>query len=68
MEMGFDFVLDAEPSLHLVEVNAKPGVAGFGSETKIFEWKSEDDWYYQKWVHPHTKHLASFLRLKLESD
>jgi hypothetical protein len=67
MELGFDFVLDQECGLHLVEVNAKPGIAGFGSEAKIFEWKPEDEPYYQKWVYPHVQHLASFLQSKVEA-
>ncbi|MBW2422194.1 MAG: YheC/YheD family protein, partial [Deltaproteobacteria bacterium] len=66
MEIGFDFVLDSGRKLHLVEVNSKPGVAGFGSETKIFEWKPEDQPWYEKWVYPHVRHLAAFLRSKAE--
>lgn len=64
MELGFDFVLDRDRNLHLVEVNAKPGVAGFGSETKVFEWKVEDEAHYERWVRPHVRHLAGFLRAK----
>jgi len=66
MELGFDFVLDESRGIHLVEVNAKPGVAGFGSENKIFDWKAEDDAYYEKWVRPQVKHLAAFFRDKVE--
>ena len=66
MELGFDFVLDGNRGMHLVEVNAKPGVAGFGSENKIFDWKTEDEHYYEKWVRPHVKHLAAFFRAKVE--
>ena len=66
MELGFDFVLDADAAVHLVEVNAKPGIAGFGSEEKLFDWKAADDAYYQKWVIPHVTHLASFFRCKAE--
>lgn len=66
MELGFDFVLDTARSPHLVEINAKPGIAGFGSETKIFDWKEEDEHYYRKWVYPHVTHLASFLRKKAQ--
>ena len=41
IEIGLDFILDREQRLHLVEINAKPGVAGFGSETKLFEWTAD---------------------------
>ena len=68
MEIGFDFLLDRERRLHLVEVNAKPGVAGFGSETKLFEWKSEDEAHYRRWVYPHVRHLAAFLKAKIEQS
>jgi len=67
MEIGFDFLLDQDRKLHLIEVNAKPGVAGFGSETKLFEWKPEDEAYYQRWVYPHVTHVAAFLKSKIES-
>jgi glutathione synthase/RimK-type ligase-like ATP-grasp enzyme len=66
MELGFDFLLDCERKLHLIEVNAKPGVAGFGSETKLFEWKPEDESHYQRWVYPHVKYVAGFLKAKVE--
>lgn len=68
MEIGFDFVLGPNASLHLVEVNAKPGIAGFGSEETIFDWKAEDAAYYQRWVYPHVTHLASFLKNKAEEQ
>ncbi len=66
-ELGFDFVLDRERKPHLVEVNAKPGVAGIGSEQRIFDWGPENEPLYERWVRPHAKHLAGFLRRKVES-
>lgn len=66
IEMGFDFLLDRERRLHLVEVNAKPGVAGFGSETTLFEWGAEEEAHYRRWVYPHITHLAGFLKKKAE--
>ncbi|NNL84462.1 MAG: hypothetical protein HKP27_02360 [Myxococcales bacterium] len=66
MEIGLDFILDLDKKLHLVEVNAKPGIAGFGSEKSLFEWNSEDDPDCARWVHPHTRHLAGFLKRKVE--
>ncbi len=67
IELGLDFILDREQNLHLVEINAKPGVAGFGSETKLFEWTADDEANYQRWVLPHVTHLASFLKMRIES-
>lgn len=67
MEIGLDFILDRERKLHLVEINAKPGVAGFGSETRLFEWTADDEANYQRWVFPHVTNLASFLKAKIES-
>jgi hypothetical protein len=67
MEIGFDFLLDQSCRLHLVEVNSKPGVAGFGSETKLFDWTAADEEHYRHWVRPHVAHIASFLRAKVES-
>lgn len=66
MEIGFDFLLDQKRQLRLVEVNSKPGVAGFGSETKLFDWKPADEVHYQRWVYPHVMHVASFLKSKIE--
>jgi hypothetical protein len=68
IEIGLDLVLDAERRIHLIEVNSKPGAAGFGSENKIFDWQAEDEPYYERWVRPHARHLASFLRAKVEGS
>ena len=67
IEIGLDFILDQEQRLHLVEINAKPGVAGFGSETRLFEWTADDEANYQRWVAPHMTHLASFLKAKVDA-
>ena len=66
MEMGLDFVFDEQRNLHLVEVNAKPGVAGIGSEIRLFNWKDEDAPLLERWVHPQMKHLAGFLLSKIQ--
>jgi hypothetical protein len=66
MEFGLDLVLDRELGIHLVEVNAKPGLSGWASERKFFEWKPEDEAYYDRSVRPHILHLANFLRSKVE--
>ncbi len=67
MEIGFDMLIDSDQKLRLVEVNAKPGVAGIASENRIFDWKSEDAAFYDRWVHPHVQHLAKFLVSKVEA-
>jgi len=67
-EIGFDMLIDSKGRLRLVEVNAKPGVAGIGSENRIFDWKSEDAKHYERWVHPHVRHLAKFLSSKINAE
>jgi glutathione synthase/RimK-type ligase-like ATP-grasp enzyme len=66
-EIGLDFVLDSDRMPHLVEVNAKPGIAGIGSETKLHEWAPEEQALHEMWTFPHMKHLAGFLRHKIEA-
>lgn len=66
MEIGLDFVIGRDQRLHLVEVNAKPGLAGLGSETRIFDWKPEESEAYDRWVDPHVRHVARFLAAKVE--
>ena len=66
-ELGLDFVLDRERRPRLVEVNAKPGIAGIGSETKLNDWAPEDQALHEMWTFPHMRHLAGFLRHKIEA-
>lgn len=66
-EIGLDFVVGPDRRPHLVEVNAKPGIAGIGSETKLFEWAPEEQALHEMWTFPHMKHLAGFLRHKIEA-
>jgi glutathione synthase/RimK-type ligase-like ATP-grasp enzyme len=66
-EMGFDFVLDRDREPRLVEVNAKPGIAGIGSERKLFDWTPEEQALHEQWTIPHMKHLAGFLRHRVEA-
>jgi hypothetical protein len=66
MELGLDLVIDRDLGIHLVEVNAKPGLSGWASERKIFDWKAEDRAHYDQSVRPHIRHLANFLRSKVE--
>ena len=66
-EIGFDFVLDRDRVPHLVEVNAKPGIVGVGSERKLFDWTPEERALHEMWTLPHMRHLAAFLRHKVEA-
>jgi glutathione synthase/RimK-type ligase-like ATP-grasp enzyme len=66
-ELGLDFVLDVDRRPRLVEVNAKPGIAGIGSETKLNEWTPEEQGLHEMWTFPHMRHLAGFLRHKIEA-
>jgi hypothetical protein len=68
MEIGFDMLIDADRKLRIVEINAKPGVSGIGSENRIFDWKAEDADRYERGVIPHVGYLAEFLMAKLEAD
>ncbi|MEO5988362.1 MAG: YheC/YheD family protein [Candidatus Eisenbacteria bacterium] len=63
-EIGFDFVIDQDRTPRLVEVNAKPGISGIGSEQKLFDWTAEEQALHEQWTIPHMKHLAGFLRHK----
>lgn len=65
MELGFDFVVDCRLGLHLVEVNSKPGAAGLGSETRIFDWGDEDRLHFSRWLEPHVRHLAGFFQARI---
>jgi hypothetical protein len=65
-EIGLDFVLDPDRKLHLVEINAKPGIAGIGSERRYLEWTPEERSLHEMWTLPHMKRLAAFLRHKIE--
>jgi hypothetical protein len=66
-EIGFDFVIDQDRTTRLVEVNAKPGIAGIGSERKLWEWTAEEMTLHEQWTMPHMTHLAGFLRHKVEA-
>lgn len=66
-EIGFDFVLDTVGDPHLVEINAKPGIAGIGSERRYLEWTPEEQALHEMWTLPHMNRLAGFLRRKVET-
>jgi len=66
MEVAFDFVLDHEAKLHLVEINTKPGLLHVGFLRKVFDSLPDEEPLFERWVYPHTSALARFLRSKLE--
>lgn len=66
MEIAFDFVVDTESRLHLLEINTKPGLVSIGFEKSIYEKKPEDEALFERWVLPHARSLAKFLSKKLE--
>jgi len=66
LEVAFDFVIDREGRLRLLEINTKPGLAGIGSDVSIFDKLPEHEPLFERWVYPHARHLAGFLSRKLE--
>jgi hypothetical protein len=66
LEVAFDFALDREGQLRLIEINTKPGLAGVGSDITIYDKKPEDEPLFERWVYPHTTSLARFLLDKAE--
>lgn len=64
LEVGFDFAIDREGCVHLLEINTKPGLAGVGSEISIYDKRPDHETLFERWVYPHTKYLASFLLTK----
>jgi hypothetical protein len=66
MEIAFDFVLDREARLHLVEMNTKPGLLHIGFTRTIFDRAADEEPLFERWVYPHTAALARFLRSQAE--
>lgn len=64
MEVAFDFVIDREGRLRLVEINTKPGFAGIGFQCTVFEMRPAQRPLFEHWVYPHTTALARFLQKK----
>lgn len=67
LEIAFDFAVDLSGMLRLLEINTKPGLAGLGSDITIYDKRPEHEPLFERWVYPHTKHLARFLLSKAES-
>jgi hypothetical protein len=63
-EVAFDFAVDREGRLRLLEVNTKPGLAGVGASISVLDKKPEDEPAFERWVYPHARHLARFLMAK----
>lgn len=66
LEVAFDFVVDREGRLRLLEINTKPGLAGIGADVSVLEKRPEHEPLFERWVYPHTRHLAHFLMRKVE--
>ncbi|MGH9870230.1 MAG: YheC/YheD family protein [Candidatus Polarisedimenticolia bacterium] len=67
LEVAFDFALDHEARLRLLEINTKPGLSGIGSEVTVYDKRPEDEPLFEHWVYPHVAPLARFLLAKVES-
>ena len=67
-EVAFDFVIDHSERLRLLEVNTKPGLGSLGCEVDIWEKGPEHEAIFERWVYPHVKHLAGFLRKKVADE
>jgi len=67
MEIAFDFVLDKDAKLRLVEVNSKPGLVSAGFDNNFFDMQPGQQPLFERWVYPHTNALASFLQSKLDA-
>ena len=66
LEVAFDFVIDRDGRLRLLEINTKPGLAGVGSDISVFDKRPEHEPLFERWVYPHARHLARFLTSKVE--
>jgi hypothetical protein len=64
-EVAFDFAVDRDGRLKLLEVNTKPGLAGIGSDVSIHDKRPEHEAAFERWVYPHTRYLAQFLLAKV---
>jgi hypothetical protein len=66
LEVAFDFAIDREGRLRLLEVNTKPGLAGIGADVSIYDKRPEQEPLFERWVYPHARHLARFLAEKAQ--
>lgn len=66
LEVAFDFVIDLEGRLRLLEINTKPGLAGIGADVTLYDKRPEHEPLFERWVYPHARYLASFLAAKAQ--
>jgi hypothetical protein len=66
LELAFDFVLDREARLYLVEINTKPGLLHIGFLRSVFDKTPDEEPLFEQWVYPHTTALARFLQTRIE--
>jgi hypothetical protein len=66
-EVAFDFAVDREGRLRLLEVNTKPGLAGIGSNVPFYDLGPEQQGLFARWAIPHVSYLADFLMRKMET-
>jgi hypothetical protein len=66
-EVAFDFAVDREGRLRLLEVNTKPGLAGIGSNVPFYAVRPEQQALFARWAIPHVARLADFLVRKAEA-
>ena len=68
LEVAFDFAIDERGALRLLEINTKPGLAGIGSDVRVFDRTPAQEPLFEQWVYPHIRHLAGFLARRAEQQ
>ena len=63
-ELAFDFAIDREGRLKLLEINTKPGLSSVGFDFTVWNKRPEHEPIFERWVYPHGKSLARFLLSK----
>ena len=71
MEIAFDFVIDRQRNVHIVELNTHPGMTKPGMPLHnafedIFNRTPQEQVLYDRYVVGHATHLARFLQKKLQ--
>jgi hypothetical protein len=66
-EVAFDFAVDREGGLRLLEINTKPGLAGIGSNVPYYDVQPAHRALFSRWAIPHVSYLADFLIRKTDS-
>jgi hypothetical protein len=68
LEVAFDFAVDRDGGLKLLEVNTKPGLAGIGSDVSVHDKRPQHEAAFERWVYPHASYLAQFLLAKTDGQ